>query len=425
MYNCLKISILALLFLSCREDNEHRESCLMIFSDALPVQFWLSECNTYNQQISDGVHHKCFCQPWNCDDEIRIQFTDNNSGNTEAIILPALSLWQTTTDDPGEPDWSVGASPDVNLDNEESETLWVNYSFVEGRNYTITVDYTKVVNVLVSNPRQIRILIMDNLFNTLYDDVDSTPTTSSSDSFTISFTGLADMTKLGIRFADGSDVTLTVDDVTGTGSTGDDYLLSIRDESGNELLQLPFDNFDNGNAFVYNLSFIPSETSPDLCDQKVNFVIINETTGTERAQSDCQDIQTSHKNTVLVNYRNHRNIFGLIYADISPDISFDIRLPAIFYHQKFPKEEETMPLSTSLVSLNSTVRRQRFLEVDYVPYYFHEKIQLILVHQFVNIYNREWVTQEEYEVVEGDRRWPVKKGKCWISEKDFVQRNVL
>lgn len=152
---------------------------------------------------------------------------------------------------------------------------------------------------------------------------------------------------------------------------------------------------------------------------------INDTQGTEIAQTDCQDIQTNHRNTVLINYRNHRNIFGLIYADLSPDVDFNIRIPAIFYHQRFPKEEETMALSTSLVSLNSVVRRQRFLDVDYSPYYFHEKIQLILAHQFVNIYNREWVTQDDYEVIEGNRMWPVKKGKIWISEKDFVQRNVL
>lgn len=290
MYNCLKISILALLFLSCREDNEPRESCLMIFSDSLPVQFWPIECSTYNQHLSDGVHHKCFCQPWNCDDPINFQSTETSD-----------------------------SSPDV----------------------------------------------------------------------------------------------------------PDDYVISVRDESGNELLSLPMDVVDTGTKFVYNLSITPSELSPEICNEIIQFVARNETTGTDIAQSDCQDIQTAHKNTVLVNYRNHRNIFGLIYADLSPDVDFNIRIPAVFYHQKFPKEEETMSLSTSLVSLNSVVRRQRFLDVDYVPYYFHEKIQLILAHQFVNIYNREWVTQEEYEVVEGDRRWPVKKGKCWISEKEFVQRNVL
>jgi hypothetical protein len=118
-------------------------------------------------------------------------------------------------------------------------------------------------------------------------------------------------------------------------------------------------------------------------------------------------------------------VFGLIYADISPDVDFNLRVPAIFFHQRFPKEEETILLSTSMVSANSVIRRQRLLDVDYVPYYFHEKLNLILQHQFVNIYSREWVTQEAYEIVEGNRQWPVKKGKIYLSEKEFVMRNVL
>jgi len=290
MYNCLIFAILLAMF-PAREENLKTLLChLMTFSDALPVQFWLIECNTYNQNLSDGVHHKCFCAPWNCDDSIVLQF---------------------------------------------------------------------------------------------YDTPDSSP------------------------------------------SIPDDFSLSIRDENDNEILNLPFEVQDDGSNYVYNLTVVPSALSPDFCDTRVHFVIINDTTVTTIAQSDCLDVQQSHENTILITYRNHRNIFGLIYSDISPDVEFNLRVPAIFFHQRFPKVEETMELSTSLVSLNSTIRRQRLLDVDYVPYYFHEKIQLIIQHQFVNIYNRDWVTQEGYELVDGDRRWPVKKAKCFLSEKEFVMRNVL
>lgn len=289
MYNCLIFYILAALFQ--REENVRIDLCyFMVFSNAQPVQFWLSDCNTYNENQSDGVHHKCFCQPWECDDEIKIQFTE---------------------------------------------------------------------------------------------DSDSSP------------------------------------------DTPDDFVLSVRNEGASELLNIPFDVVDVGTKFVYSLSLIPSEVSPDLCDQKLQFVIINDTTSTEIAKSDCQDIQTDHPETILINYSNHRNVFGLVYSDISPEVNFDIRIPAIFFHQRFPKEEEVFVLSTSLVSANSVVRKQRLLDVDYVPYYFHEKINLVLQHQFVTIYNKEWVTQEGYEIVEGSRLWPVKKGKIYLTEKDFVMRNVL
>jgi hypothetical protein len=279
-----------LLLMSPVGENINTSLCfVMIFSDAQPVQFWPIECNTYNQAEPYGVHHKCFCQPWQCSDEIKIQFTETSD-----------------------------SSPEI----------------------------------------------------------------------------------------------------------ADDFSLSVRDEDDNELLNLPFEVYDTGTKFVYSLSLVPSDMSPDLCDQRVQFVILNDSAEAV-AQSDCQDIQTEQTDTILINYRNHRNVFGLIYADISPEVDFNLRVPAIFFHQRFPKEEETILLSTSMVSANSVVRRQRLLDVDYVPYYFHEKLNLILQHQFVNIYSREWVTQEAYEIVEGNRQWPVKKGKIYLSEKEFVMRNVL
>lgn len=62
----------------------------MTFSDALPVQFWLQECETFNEYEAQGVHHACWCQPWNCDDEIVIQFKEDTGGSyTLAVINQA------------------------------------------------------------------------------------------------------------------------------------------------------------------------------------------------------------------------------------------------------------------------------------------------------------------------------------------------
>lgn len=262
----------------------------MFISDAQPVQFWPVECDTFNEHVADGVHHKCFSLPWICSDEIVIQGT-----------VP------------------IDSSPPV----------------------------------------------------------------------------------------------------------ADDYRLSIRDESAAELLSIPFEVEEGDTDFIYLLRFVPEDVSPDLCEQALQFVIINDTTSTDIAKSDVQDIQISHQDTILINYYNHRNFAGLVYSDSSPRTEFNLRVPATFYHQRFPEEDETMELSTSLVNLNGVIRRQRLMDTDYMPYYMHEKIKLILKHQFITIFDKEWVRQDPYEIQEGDRRWPVKKAKCWISEKDFVHRNVL
>lgn len=58
----------------------------MTVSDALPVQFWLADCETYNEHVPQGVHQVCWCQPWNCDDEIVIQFTDPDVLDLSLIV---------------------------------------------------------------------------------------------------------------------------------------------------------------------------------------------------------------------------------------------------------------------------------------------------------------------------------------------------
>lgn len=265
-------------------------SLAMVLSDAQPIQFWPVECDTFNQHEADGVHHRCFCQPFQCDDEIIVQ-------GTVAI--------------------------------------------------------------------------------------DSSPPVS------------------------------------------DDYSLQFLDESGNLLLTLPFEVSENALNFVYTVSFIPSALSPEICDTFVQLKIVNDTTVTDIAKSDCIEIASSHANSILITYRNHRNFAGLVYEDLSPPLEFHLRIPAIFYHQRFPEEDETMELSTSLVSLNGVMHRQRLLDTDYLPYYMHEKIKFVLKHQFVTVFDKEWVKQEAYEIENGERRWPIKKARCWMSEKDFVHRNVL
>jgi hypothetical protein len=70
-------TIFALLFASGEETN-HTRICRaeMTISNALPVQLWIAECDTFNETIVDGINNRCWCQPWQSDDPITIQFQD-------------------------------------------------------------------------------------------------------------------------------------------------------------------------------------------------------------------------------------------------------------------------------------------------------------------------------------------------------------
>ena len=416
----LSLFILALLFSIPGKTSTTIYNSPMEISNALPVQFWLTGCATYNEHFPDGVHHKCFCAPWECDDEILIQFKDDPSQNFSLLVydeseenlldtiaidevqvgvyqlayipegdgspdvcdtkiklkirrdqglqgvsLPALSLWANSGGS-GDP-WNLSSTPNVSNTflGSSSEELYADFAFIPGVTYNITVNFSCSNSVL----GLFTVAVTDGSFVTQFSQTTSGGSSGDNVANTLSFTATYSTTRITISLSfSASTNTTTITSVEGQRTVGDSEIV---------------------------------------------------------AKTDCLDIQNSHENTVLLTYSNVRNFAGLVFSGTSPDVTFQIRIPAIFFHQRFPEEDEVIELSSELVTLNGTVRKQRLLDVDYAPYYFHEKLKLILKHQILTIFNRQWVKQEAYDVTEGDRRWPVKKAKCWISEKDFVHRNIL
>lgn len=56
-------------------------------SDSLPIQWWLEEEETFNESNPIcGLTNACFCLPFNCDDSIVDQFTDEPGQNIYLII---------------------------------------------------------------------------------------------------------------------------------------------------------------------------------------------------------------------------------------------------------------------------------------------------------------------------------------------------
>lgn len=205
-----------------------------------------------------------------------------------------------------------------------------------------------------------------------------------------------------------------------------DYDLWGFDPIGN--LVLSRDAFVNTNieSGITSYTYIFNAGEYGICDQRVRFIIRDYYNGVDVAHSDVHRFSPLVEDSILITYYNHINVFGLVYEDeASPDVQFNLRIPAIFYHQRFPEEDEVMELTSELVTLNGSMRRQRLLDTDYLPYYMHEKIKLALKHHFVLVYNKFWTKQESYDIQDGNRMHPKKKAKCWISETEYMQRSVL
>lgn len=413
------IAIFALITLvACDTINPVCHNSVTV-SPANPVQFWPVDCQTFNEKEVCGIYHRCYCQPWQCDDEIKLQISDDQGDSFSLVIeseegteideiefvqtesssgqlLPDLDQF-TTSGGSGNP-WVTGSAPSVTyatLDLGSSERLETSKTLALGL-YRVDFDvsfnggsFLGTLNLL---------LLKDGVIvstTQLIDNLDPAPAISS---VFVNVTQAIDQVALRASSSNaGSERIFTV-------NSFDLYLMN----------------------FSYEASFIPDELG--ICDEKVMLRIYN-TTGSPRTElyrSDCLDIRTEHTCTNLIEYSNNRNYAGLIYTETSPVPTFNIRVRSIFYEEEFPQEDFVMELTSGIEKTSSVITSQMLFRVDRIPYYLHKKLILIFEHQTVLINGAYWTKQDKYEMLDNQKETtPMKKGQVLLTMRDFVQRSVL
>lgn len=408
------IVTLALLFLSCQGENSVKPSqCFkMTISDALPVQFWLNDCETYNEKEVCGVHRFCFCQPWECDDQIKIQFTDDLPGE-----IPPLASFANTG---AGTSWTIDSQPDVSLAGlASSKFLYAPLNIKKGRSYNFVAQLTTGSG---SGQFSIRLAFLDA--SSVEVNAVEVPVIDAGP-FTINLPITADSNiqsqYVAVRIINnaGAAETFTLTSLTFDGQ----WKLVVYGEDNQILSSEEFEQTAYAGGYVFSITLILSENSPDLCNRQIRLQI--EVLGTMYAKSDCLHIKDEWECSHLIEYSNNRDYAGLVYDDQSPESSFYLRIPAVFFHEDFPEEDEDIELTSGVQTLNSTMFSQRQLETDYMPYYMHKKLKLVLKHQVVTIDNLNWVKREAYEIEKGNKRYPKKKATVMLNESDFVARNVV
>ncbi len=144
------------------------------------------------------------------------------------------------------------------------------------------------------------------------------------------------------------------------------------------------------------------------------------------AKSDCISIKESHPCTVLINYSNNSDFDGIQYADQSPNLDFNLRIPAIFFEEQNTKESEDIELSSDeIVRLYDKIEEKRELRVGFMPHYMHRKLLLALSHDFVIIDEKDWLLRDEYKKNEGNRHYPLRTATVLLTDKNFIKENQL
>lgn len=396
----------------------------MTISDALPVQFWQTGCNTYNETVPGGVHEKCFCTPWQCDDEIKVQFQiDDTSPETIYALL--------IRDDDDNFLSSVDfTNTDVNL---QSAIFSPETEGICDKQIQLTIVKSEGEDEQLSNASFVTTL------DPWVDDGESWAWDSPDAAQAAVINGLEPTSNLTqdispdspegwyrIEYHCANDPSLTSSLIAEVYKDG-----VLVKEILNETQPANTDINDDFISYAYiPSSFDQIKIRAEYATGPAQFTIYDFSlkSVTDLAKSDCLDVRLSHEDdhpTQLIEYSNARNFAGLVYSDISPDASFNIRVPCRFFHEVFPEEDEAIELTSSVINTAGQLKSQKLLEVAHVPYYFHKKLQLILKHQTLSIGGVNYQKEEKYEIIEGNKRWPLKPATCLLTEKNSVLRNVI
>jgi hypothetical protein len=468
MEKIVKLIILACLFLSCDKEYEIPKHCFkMTISNSLPVQFWLNGEETFNQKVVCGITPVCFCQPFQCDDEIKIQFTDNidvdyylnifDSENNElkmqifeSVLIGSQYLYSLEF-----------TANDYSLCGKQVTFKIVTVSLVDeglsNYNFSGDIDTTFIDDTNWWQPNVGTVDEPDDLW--IYDIVGPYANFIQRNHDNASQSIYATIRHLfegGVIINNGDSIRITFRATVQTLGTGEDLVVTIWGiENGVSNIQHEIATFSvlagveeividedvifplipiiDANFKGIQLAITGRETGGNVAyidffnivlDNTIIYdgLVINEVI----AESDCISFKESHSCTLLINYSNNSNVFGIQYADQSPSPSFDLRIPAIFFEEDNTKESEDHETSDNvIIRLYSKIEEKRKLRIGHMPHYMHRKIIMALSHDFVLIDGKDWISRDEYKKNEGDRHYPLKSAETLLTDKNFIKENQL
>lgn len=410
----------------------------MIVSNALPIQFWDVDDETYNEKEVCGITERCWCYPAEWDDEILIQFqddpgqtlllflmtSDGNNAERETFSEVASGIYQATITIP-------------HLTRNAQLLIRENGSVVTGNIITNSsfsgglAPWTNQVdggsdwdNVEAGTARVLSMLtgqFSNRLLQTFAD-------TSASNLLETSISGLVTgpfgVESSGyIRFyfyKDGVELTdLRADFPWATDGVGSGIFSTINPRFFIE------DQSIDAVAFSAHCIFCSSSVSgPTIRMDDYGIAVLDGYDVLKK--SDCISMAESQDCAELIEFSNYKNAFGLDYESTSPAPIFKIRVPMVFFHDSFPMEQQVHKLSNDTrVRLWNEMAHKRNLQLGFMPYYMHQKINLILMHDNILADGLYWSKDDPYEIIEGNNRFPLKKANVLLTERDFNKRNLI
>lgn len=383
-----------------------------MISDALPIQFWDADDETFNEKEICGINPQCFCLPVECDDIISQQFTEDyggfdlgiysESGLIDLIPLvevssgvwgftfsfsdysgfcdqqvqlkivaqdPALGALSTFTNVGSGTNWTTGANPSFNITGVFGQTKFLHAPFIGVEGATYEFNYNIDVVDAGAILQDVTIYLLDSTY--------------------------AGVGSQGLGATGGGNFTGTAS-ITPTGQVAYVAIGALLDDSG----------VGSAQGDINSFSYV---AQGDVIVKK----------------SDCLDVKESHDCTKLIEYSNESDFDGIVYSDISPRPVFYLRIPAILFEEDNPQEQEDLVLSNGvIVTLRQEIQEKRLLETGYMPNYMHKKLQKVLMHESITIDGDGWKRRDAYEP-NPIKKYALKRASVLLTKYNSVLKNTI
>lgn len=414
--------VLFAFLIACSSDEPKCKRHCMSISNSNPVQFWINGEETYNEKVTPGITKVCWCQPFECNDEIKVSFID------EAIATNAINI-------------------NLNI-FDSSDNLLESIPFsVNVPDYAMNVTFIPADYDLCDTSVKLQVSYDRVSYRTPLDPLTFTNIADGHTSWTISahtsvtYPSLPNLSNrlhipLTVPFSEGIQVAFNISATSGSGS----QMTAVFRKAGVEISNtVTFNTFSTSNISLQN--FVLTDSPDELVllhtgipgpgSVPVTFAIqtmdLYEVSGEIYGNSDCLNIsEVSSSPTVLIAYSNNSIFDGINFHHSSPNDFMYLRIPGIFFHTDNPVTQEDIELSDgNIVRLYTKVEGKTLLQIGMMPHYMHTKLILALSSDQVIIDGKDWLMRDEYQKSPGNLKYPLKTATVLLTDKSFVKENQL
>lgn len=398
-------------------------------SAGLPVHVWRDGEVSHNQSTPDGIDVDKFCIPYKCTDRIPFQITDTDDVtyylsilDKDGIELERLTFTKTMIAT-GVFAYDIAFIPEDLGICDELISAEIYKSTTTSAEYDASNFFEEA-----SNDTSIGTVPWD------LDDNDPAEIFFGSGPFPGTIGNRLD---LPFNALGGMVVDYEIEISTGSGLRSYDVIF----ESFNGVTLLGSTTITitapNGSTANHNGSVVVPATGPSdalkirvvHAQETFSAVVLTNIVIASQARvgyTDGIDVATEQPETVLLTYTNGRNYAGLKYGHLSPEVYFQLRLPAIFYQDRTVDTSKTTDLSSGeIIDTSSEIKFDKLLELGHIPNHLHRTIVIALSHTYKDIDGLAVTKTNGYEKAEGRKTFSSKTAKIWLTERDTVIRNVI